>query len=226
MELLKIIPEVESSNLVEDMRLELDLFVVTAAKFGVDVVPYGDPALLHFQKVPAAIQKVLLHAARVYRVICEEFFREEIFVERDQIELLAKKAKIQISKDYLDNIVDGDVVEIYDSNSSQLFRTINFFRVCSYTLEELYSIPWYELYHRDQFFQKQNESLMIKMVTEKISGPQAIPVKPHHVEELRSKRMYRVLMQPKYMSRLDNSQGEMIGYASSFRVIEFESGRH
>jgi len=42
-----------------------------------------------------------------------------------------------------------DVIEIYDSQNLQIWRNINFMKICSYTLEEMLCLPWYERYDRD-----------------------------------------------------------------------------
>lgn len=42
-----------------------------------------------------------------------------------------------------------DVVEIYDTQNVQIFRNLQFFKYCSYTLEDLYSRSWPELFIRE-----------------------------------------------------------------------------
>ena len=42
----------------------------------------------------------------------------------------------------------GDVVEIVDSNLLQVYRSYSCFSLCNYSLLELTSYPWYELYER------------------------------------------------------------------------------
>lgn len=52
------------------------------------------------------------------------------------------------SDDFLDRIQDGDLIEIYDINCTQIYRSWSLFNVCSYTLPELLVYSFDVLYER------------------------------------------------------------------------------
>lgn len=43
----------------------------------------------------------------------------------------------------------NDILEVYDSDHVQVFRSFNFFRVCNYNLDDVLAYQWFDLYERD-----------------------------------------------------------------------------
>lgn len=54
------------------------------------------------------------------------------------------------SSDLFNHIEDGDILEIYTRDHFQIFRNLNFFDVCTYSLEELFCLEWWKLFSREQ----------------------------------------------------------------------------
>lgn len=52
--------------------------------------------------------------------------------------------------DVFSHIKPGDTIEIYDTDHLQIFRSFNMFRCISYSLDELVTHEWFELYHRPE----------------------------------------------------------------------------
>ncbi len=50
-----------------------------------------------------------------------------------------------------DYISEGDVIEVYTSENVQVYRNLVFFRLCTYSLLEIMTREWYELYERPEF---------------------------------------------------------------------------
>ena len=46
-------------------------------------------------------------------------------------------------------IAPGDVIEIFDAEGGQRYRSFNFFEHCNYSVDELAGHPWHELYERE-----------------------------------------------------------------------------
>jgi hypothetical protein len=65
------------------------------------------------------------------------------------------KHSLRVSKKLTDNIGPDDIVEVYSQTHQQLFRSVNFFGLSSYSLEELTFIPWDQLFsRREEDFKK------------------------------------------------------------------------
>lgn len=59
-----------------------------------------------------------------------------------------KHFNLLFSSDFLDRIKNGNLIEIYDEDYIQRYRSYSFFGVCNYSILELSTYPWYELYER------------------------------------------------------------------------------
>lgn len=81
---------------------------------------------------------------------------------------------------------DGCVVEFYSAQGIQVFRNFNFFSLCSYTLEEVFTQPWFELYDRDPAI---TEAILAKsepLFSGKISHAFDPDIDEHYLVEKRS----------------------------------------
>jgi|GEM_PF-5692135 len=50
--------------------------------------------------------------------------------------------------DFLDSFAVGEIIEVYDGNAVQIYRSWNFFQYCSYSLIDILSQDWGQLYER------------------------------------------------------------------------------
>jgi hypothetical protein len=58
------------------------------------------------------------------------------------------------------SISDGEIIEIYNSTGVQLYRSMNFFEICGYSLLDLCVNKWFELWERPtSTLQKMNETV-------------------------------------------------------------------
>jgi hypothetical protein len=53
-----------------------------------------------------------------------------------------------VSDDIWATLRDGDVIEIYNLDGIQIFRSFSFFKYCSYTLTDILSQEWFNLWDR------------------------------------------------------------------------------
>lgn len=68
---------------------------------------------------------------------------------------------ISLDKESFDTVAPDDIIEIYDADSNQLYRSLNFFKTTGYSLEDLLVNEWYFLWERPTWVQ---ESLMKTMM--------------------------------------------------------------
>ena len=52
--------------------------------------------------------------------------------------------------DFFSKLTDEDVIEIYSKDGLHQFANLKFFEICSYTLEQLYTLPWHTLWQREE----------------------------------------------------------------------------
>ncbi|NJL24241.1 MAG: hypothetical protein HC902_03040 [Calothrix sp. SM1_5_4] len=59
----------------------------------------------------------------------------------------------------------SDIIEIYSEEHIQLFRTFNMFECISYSLDELFSYEWWDLFQRDPAITEQLTQVAISLAT-------------------------------------------------------------
>ncbi|WP_413289430.1 hypothetical protein [Bdellovibrio sp. HCB337] len=80
----------------------------------------------------------------------------------------------------LETIGDGDIVEIYNSEQVQVFRNLEFFDLCSYTLEELFCLEWYRLFRRESEVSSAIVAMVDELYAKKYPEGLSSPL-PHHI---------------------------------------------
>ncbi|WII73347.1 hypothetical protein QJS83_05620 [Bdellovibrio sp. 22V] len=93
-----------------------------------------------------------------------------------------------VDPDLLDKIESNHLVEFYNFLQTQIFRTLLFFEVGSYTLEDLYCRKWYNLYERtpaDQAaIEKTAAELFAQKKTIRVNNPEHVIKERDSLERL------------------------------------------
>lgn len=129
-----------------------------------------------------------------------------------------------------DIVEADDVVEIYDSNFVQVYRSFSYFNLCNYSLLELSSYPWFELYERSSIISKQLIEISERILNERLPSTSLAEVPLYTVKELmtddqcvftiREKRAFRLIssisgeayiLSTKQIKEVDSVQGSKAG---------------
>lgn len=144
-------------------------------------------------------------------------------VSRSEIDLchlrrfLAKK-QYHIKDDSFESLIeDGDIIEANDLTGTQLFRTFEFFSVCSYTLQELATENWVELYERPQLTIQIMIEEWTKILKSGLPGPHRLNVPKHIVKELRAEQNH-IECEMKFGWVIYDSQNTPVGVLDTMRA--------
>lgn len=182
-------------------------------QYGLDIRPYRSLENLAFAKLPAEIQvKYLGHFRNYAEVMAETHgaghdLRESKFLIWNMLNRLGYRAV----DDVISKVTDNQIVEIYNAENIQVFRNLPFFKVCSYSIDEILSLPWWELYKRDdQISQK-----IFQYASQVLNGEIETTVQPdipvHYLEEKDSFNCHKMDIVVKLMSPLvSQSSGNAI----------------
>ncbi|MDG0818093.1 hypothetical protein [Bdellovibrio svalbardensis] len=131
---------------------------------GVLIRPFSNPRLSFFATLPKETQKVVLNDMNSYRKLCEtmKLRGQSLQSTRELTEQALLQLGLQANPDHLDVIENHHLVEIYNLNHTQIFRSFKYFEVSSYTLEDIYCRKWWNLYERSA----EDESTIQKIVSE------------------------------------------------------------
>ncbi len=98
-------------------------------------------------------------------------------------------------RDIFDHITEEDVVIIYDENQQTIFWNLQFFKVSSLSVEELFFGKWYEFTRRAPEIQEKLYQMAVNVISGKITGNFIPDVPPHEVEEIDSLEKIRTMME-------------------------------
>lgn len=147
-------------------------------------------------------------AERILKVHLEAE-QQEVFDIDDSSRLLrlaVKSIGLSVDSSVYEKIDRSDVIEIYGLDHVQIFRSFNFFRVCSYNLDDVLSHQWFELYERDE----QITSALLDTWYDHIASTRALTrmsVGPHVMREHFSKGRNSVFMEFKYIATIFSGSG-------------------
>lgn len=119
---------------------------------GMLVRPYQLASLPFFQALSVAEQLQALQLIESYYAVCQDTRRRgsSLRGERAILDQALEHFNLQIDPEIFKFIGPRNVFEFYSENQTQFFRTANFFEYTSYTIEDLYSRSWMNLYARDE----------------------------------------------------------------------------
>lgn len=157
--------EVENRPLNLEYRHQLESVTKLLRGCGYEVRAYQHPHLPHFSRLSHSQQHEVLQALMAYgealAEVCE--FDDNIDM-RQFIWRFLVRLGIAPSEDLFSTLENESFIQIYNLDELQIFRSLRCFERCSFTLEELTSKSWYELWHRDSLFFYALTGLVTKII--------------------------------------------------------------
>jgi hypothetical protein len=177
------------------------------ASVGIKIVPYRDESLHYFSRLDFNSQDQILSALKVYLNTYQATLAEGVSALNSTRTVW--NALMQLgykpTSDLFSYIEDGNVIEIHDNNYVQVFRNLNFFNFCSYSLEELYCNQITDLYERDLAMEANMMNIVGKIYSGEIRNTMETGLKPHTIQEKMSENKLAVHCHIKYIAPLYTS---------------------
>ncbi len=138
------------SRLVQELEIALELFLgksipSTPARA---VAAFGNLPVLHREQILRGLEGQL---ELLYEIMASGI---DSCNEQALVHLAVNKLGLLVDNEFLDGILQTDIVEIYDSEQVQVYRSFSCFALCNYSIGELVTYPWYELYERPSWVQE------------------------------------------------------------------------
>ncbi len=128
--------------------------------------------------------------------------------------------------DFFASVDDNTSFEVYNTEGHQTFRSISLMDCCSYSLDELVSIPWFELFQRDQSITDKYLSYQSKLVDGTLEHTNLDGViETHKVYEIFGFDKLVLTMKPLYLSPMYDMDGNMVGVISAVKILDHYSRR-
>ncbi|SMF73194.1 hypothetical protein [Pseudobacteriovorax antillogorgiicola] len=192
-----------SQALVEKMKVLVCSLSENAQRIGIEIQPYRADSLTHFASLPIEEQERVYNNFWSYYEILASSCEMDISLEDDKQMFwwALKKLDLRPCSGFLEHVEHEDIIEIYDANGVQIYRNLNFFRICSYSLDELLSASWFDLFERNE-----DESMALYGKSEEIfqgKHRHAFYLDfDHEIRETYSEKRNTILVKHKYMAPL------------------------
>lgn len=126
--------------------------------------------------------------------------------------------------DFFASVDDDTSFEVYNIEGHQTFRSISLMDCCSYSLDELVSIPWFELFQRDQSITDKYLSYQGKLVDGTLEHTNLDGIiETHKVYEIFGFDKLVLTMKPLYLSPMYDMDGNMVGVISAVKILDHHS---
>ncbi len=141
--------------------------------------------LPHFSKLSMNEKRAVTDHLQFYHDLCSEQITEGYTLKDNPTFAWRAISKLGLTprSDLFSYLKNEHIVQIYSANNVQLFSNFRFFEICSYTLEELFSLEWWVLYERDPKITSQLFEYSTKIFSGEIAENFKPQVEKHFVRE-------------------------------------------
>lgn len=202
-----------------------------AKKAGARVIPFTNPSLPHFSTLPTSTQKLILSVLSAKVGWLESAEAAGVAFDSNQQILwhAVKSMDLVLCSDLMDKITDQHIIEIHWLETLvQAFHSFSFYEKSSYTLEEICSYSWQELYKVDLATQEGIFNLAQSILNGTIKKTFSPNFPSYIVSELLSTDRLDVKIDYHYVSPLFNKQGQPVAAISveSLKVLSVDKQVH
>ncbi len=186
----------------------------------VRVTAHTPAALSRFSRLPAASQKIVLSRLTDFLRACESAraqgipFRES----RRIIRFGLSQLRLNLGAGAIEQFSEDDVVEVYSADFIQLYRNFRFLEICSYSILDLYSHPWDELYRRPAKITEQIVRGIRQCIEQPSEHPAIVDVPGHFLEEIFSEERRQFFVQQGPFYSLLDEDGAVAGFLGTLKA--------
>ena len=133
-------------------RRHLEDLSTLLSHFGYSVKAYSDESLPLFRNLSAKQQGDILNTLDAYLYsLRSEYVQGSFSAERFVIQFLFRIG-IAPTDELSESLRNERFIQIYNADQIQIFRSLACYERCSFTLEQMTTRPWFELWERDSLF--------------------------------------------------------------------------
>lgn len=128
---------------------------------------------------------------------------DDIHPEKSLVETAMRFYNLKLRDDFWAKVSPDDILEIYNDEGIQVFRTFNFFNASSYSLTDLLVNEWYVLWERPKFVLQKMFEYSNGIMSGEIKGVVKMDIAKHIVKEIYS------------------ASEELVGFVPRSTLVEF-----
>jgi hypothetical protein len=195
-------------------------------KYDIAISPHSLQSRNRFNLLDPSVQNSILHGAQMFLDFCNEAEIEKIDLNNESVKLTwmaIRKLGLLPDSSLFSSLTNEHIIEIYNSEAIQIYRSLNLLRYLSYSISDLFVFEWWELYRRDEQVFESMKKMHIDLLNGKYQGVVKTSFPDHYVEEIFSPYKYKAIMRHEVCSPLYDSQGKIKALISAFKIVNSKS---
>jgi hypothetical protein len=165
----------DAADFFRELRCFAELINQSSRK---EMMPLTESGIKKFNSLPTAKKQAIKTDFSVYSNLIYSASKYDLRDEERLLGHAGRRLGLIFSENLFDYIQSGDIIEIYNMEFKQIYRNLALFDICSYSLIELLSYEFYELYERSA----QVNDFIIKGVHELLNRPFSLdPIPLDHI---------------------------------------------
>lgn len=154
------------------------------SSFGISVKPYSDSRLPYFSTLSDDKKKYAIASLSQYLKICSAFKAYDKQADpKTLIWFAIRQFGFRPTSDLFSYIDSEHVIEIHDLGGVQIFRNFEFYRYCSYSMEELYTLPWTDLFSHEPYSHQKLIEKAIYLLSGDVKNVIKFDLPTHRIQE-------------------------------------------
>jgi hypothetical protein len=208
-------------DLESRLRILIEEFCWQAQRDGLRVEPFAvDDPLAGFRARTLEAQTALYRNFERYYRVCHQHTAKgrSLRATKPLLWEMLKESGLRPCSDLFDRIHEEDVVEVYDSSFMQIFRNTTFMELCTYTMDDIFTREFPELYRRPV----EVNNILVSYCTAFFSGERfqtlQTEVPEHDLEEIASRKMRVFRIKQGIISPLFNRARRPVAVVGTLRA--------
>jgi hypothetical protein len=215
--------EFKTLDHVREFREISDKISGLATNFSLQVIGYHSPELPLYSQMSEQKQATALSQLKVFLQTMESAAAAGESLDDSGRSLWHALSTLRLipPSGMFSYVRPDHVIEIYNLENVQIWRSLNFHKFCSYTLEEMYSIEWTNRYRRDPGKVEECIEKVTSLVQGKTPDIYFTGIAEHTLDETSSSLRLILRADHEWLGRLKDQSGVLTAYivASSVKLL-------
>ena len=223
---IELIETDPSQTHLEEFLIETQNLSILCNKYGFALPSHSATGVTKFLSHPIALRKRILDSCRQFLGFCASAENEGLDLKKNNIQLTwfaLKQLNLRPHSDLFNHITDEHIVEVYNENAIQIYRSFNLFQYLSYSISDIFSHEWWELYTRDNVVFDQMLLMNDRLLDGSLTGVVKTNYPDHWVQEIFSPKKLRATMKHELFTPLNDTSKKNTAFISAFRITHSES---
>lgn len=217
----KLFPGIKENALDKQFRDLCEKIAAMAQEDGYGTRPYTGPEIPLFTTKDEAAKAEIVRSLNEYIINIQSVRAgSKNMTNLNSFWRVLSERKMIPPSDFFDLVKKDDIIEIYDAQGIQIFRSWAFFGLTTYSIEEMYCVPWTDLYGREAEVKDKCVAAVIKVLSGEVNHSFKPDIPVHVVYELKGNGKLRNMSEPLVIAPLKDSSGNICGLIHVFRSLK------